>query len=321
MPVSAPLAEVVAVTGLALAAAVALTFVMLLVGAVLAAALDGVLTAGVDGAPRVRAAATPVTESTRLLLQRRRSTVAADRLLWRIASAGLVIVPLLMVAAIPMGSGVLFDSAVGVVWFNTADIFVWALVWLLGWGANSVYGLVGGYRFLAQALAYELPLMFALTAPAVAAGSLQVRVIVEAQRDVWFVVWMPMAFLAVCVGVVGFSVWGPLGPAAGLDVAGGVLAELSGPDRLLVLAGRYLLLVAGSAFTAAVFLGGGAGPWLPSPAWMALKTVALLAVLVWVRRWLPLLRPDRFMEVGWMVLLPVTLLQVLVVALIAVGRR
>jgi len=308
------------VTGLSLTAAVLLTVASLVVGAVLAAALDGMLTARAQGAPFAWAAAAPVTEAARLLLQRRRSIVAADRLLWRIGGAGLVVVPLLMVAALPLGDRVLFDSSVGVVWFNTADIMVWALVWLLGWGANSVYGLVGGYRFLAQALAYELPLMFALTAPAVAAGSLQVSAIVAAQRGVWFVVWMPLAFLVVCLGVVGFSVWGPLGPAAGLDVAGGVLAELSGPDRLLVLAGRYLLLAAGSAFSAAVFLGGGAGPLLPSPVWMTLKTVALLAVLVAVRRWLPLLRPERFMELGWMVLLPASLLQVLVVAVIAVER-
>lgn len=65
------------------------------------------------------------------------------------------------------------------------------------------------------------------------------------------------------------------------------------------------------ALNAAVFLGGGAGPLLPSPVWMTLKTVARLAVLVAVRRWLPLLRPERVMELGWMVLLPASLLQVL----------
>ncbi len=100
------------------------------------------------------------------------------------------------------------DSAVGIVWFNALDVAVWALVWMAGWGPNSVHPLVGGYRFLAQALAYELPLMFALTAPAVAAGSLRLTDVVAAQNGLWFVVWMPVAFAVFCLAVAGFSVWG-----------------------------------------------------------------------------------------------------------------
>jgi NADH-quinone oxidoreductase subunit H len=61
--------------------------------------------------------------------------------------------------------------------------------WLLGWGANSLTGLVGGYRFLALALGYELPLMFALVAPAVAAASLDVGEVAAAQDGLWFAVW------------------------------------------------------------------------------------------------------------------------------------
>jgi len=131
---------------------------------------------------------------------------------------------------------------------------------------------------------------------------------------------MPVAFLVFCLGVTAFSVWGPFAPPAGTDLAGGVLTELSGVDRLLVLAGRYALLAAGSAFAVPLFLGGGAGPVLPGWAWVLVKTVLLLAVLVALRRRFPALRPDRFAEVGWLVLLPLVLLQVLVVAVLAVGR-
>lgn len=286
----------------------------------LAASLDGALAARTYGhasTPRWR---TPLVQSARLLRQRRRSTLAADSLLWRTGAAGLVPVALLMIAVVPLGRWTLADLSVGVVWFNAMDVMVWALVWLAGWGPNSTYSLIGGYRFLAQALAYELPLMFALTAPAVAAGSLRVGDVVDAQQDLWFVVWMPFAFAVFCLGVVGYSVWGPLSAAAGVDVSGGILAELSGPDRLLVLAGRYALLTAGAAFAVAVFLGGGGGPLLPPWCWVLLKTSALLAAFVVVRRRLPTLRPDRFAEVGWLILLPVVLLQVFTVAVVAVER-
>lgn len=299
--------------------AVVLTIGALMIGAVLAAAFHGVLAGRPVDVPLRRGLRLPVAETARLLRQRRRTTLAADSLLSRVGGIGLVVAPLLMLAVVPLGPGPVLDSGVGVVWFNAADVLVWALVWLIGWGANSVYGLVGAYRFLASALAYELPLMFALTAPAVAAGSLRVSDVVAAQQSWPYVVWMPLAFVITCVGVVGFSVWGPLAPAAGRDLAGGVLAELSGPDRLVVQAGRYLLLVAGSAVAVALFLGGGNGPFLPGWAWTLVKTAGLTAVLVAVRGRVALLRPDRFMELGWLVLLPAALLQLLAVSVVVVS--
>jgi NADH-quinone oxidoreductase subunit H len=285
---------------------------------VIAAALDGALAARAHGAPG--GMTRPFAEGARLMRQRRRTTVEADNLLWRIGGAGLLVTAALMVTVVPLGEWTIFDLDVGVMWFNAMDVMVWALVWLTGWGANSAHSLVGGYRFLAHGLGYELPLMFALVAPAIAAESLNVGQVAAAQDGLWFAVWMPVAFMVYLLGVAAFSVWGPFAPAIGTDIAGGARAELSGVDRLVFEAGRYALLAAGAAFAVPMFLGGGDGPVLPGWAWVLVKTVGLLAVLVWLRRRLPTLRPDKFMEVGWMLLLPAVLLQDLVVAVIAVGR-
>ncbi|WP_238335786.1 complex I subunit 1 family protein [Serinicoccus kebangsaanensis] len=289
---------------------------------IVAAVLDGVLCArsagsslGVGGG-----AGRPLGEAARLMRQRRRTTVQADTLLWRVGGAGLVVAAALMVAVVPLGRWTVADLDVGVVWFNAMDVMVWAVVWLTGWGANSTHALVGGYRFLAHGLGYELPLMFALVAPAIAAGSLNVGMVAAAQDGVWFAVWMPVAFAVYLLGVAGFSVWGPFAPALGVDIAGGVRAELSGVDRLLFETGRYALLAAGAAFAVPMFLGGGAGPVLPGWAWVLLKTLAVLSLLVWARRKLPALRPDTFMELGWLVLLPAVLVQDLLVAVVAVWR-
>jgi len=263
----------------------------------------------------------PVREVARLMRQRRRTTVQADTPLWRAGSSGLLVIATLMLIVVPLGSWTVFDPPVGVVWFNAMDVAVWALIWLTGWGPNSVYGLVGGYRFLAHALAYELPLMFALVGPPIAAHSLRVSDVVAAQHGLWFVVWMPVAFAVYLMGVAGFSVWGPFSAAAGSDVAGGVAAELSGLDRLLFFAGRYALLAAGAAFSVPMFLGGGAGPLLPGWLWVLVKTLTVLTALVLARRRLPVLRPDLFMEVGWLILLPAALVQVLAVSVIAVWRN
>lgn len=287
---------------------------------VYAASLDGALTARGDRA-KTKGAMTPLYEAARLMRQRRRVTVAADALLWRVGVAGLIVVAMLMITVVPLGRWTLFDFDVGVVWFNAMDVMIWALVWLAGWGPNSAHSLIGGYRFLAHGLGYELPLMFALVAPAIAAESLRVGAIASAQQTVWFAVWMPVAFVVYCVGVVAFSVWGPFSPALGADIAGGVTVELSGVDRLVFQAGRYALLAAGAAFAVPMFLGGGAGPLLPDWVWVLIKTVVLLTLFVWLRRGVPMLRPEKFLEVGWMVLLPAVLVQDVVVAVIAVWRN
>ncbi|KAA1249349.1 NADH-quinone oxidoreductase subunit H [Mycobacterium simiae] len=278
----------------------------------------GLYAATLDHLLSAQGARTALFELARLMRQRRRTTVAADTLLWRVGGGGLIVVASLMVAVVPVGRWALADLDVGVVWFNAMDVTLWALVWLCGWGPNSAHSLVGGYRFLAHGLGYELPLMFALVAPAIAAKSLRVGEVVSAQHGLWFAAWMPVAFAVYCLGVVAFSVWGPFGPALGSDIAGGVTAELSGVDRLMFQAGRHALLAAGAAFAVPMFLGGGAGPWLPDWAWVMLKTVAVLSVLVWLRARTPALRPDKFMEIGWIVLLPLTVVQDFVVAVVAV---
>jgi NADH-quinone oxidoreductase subunit H len=187
---------------------------------------------------------------------------------------------------------------------------------MAGWGPNAVLPLVGGYRFVAQGLAYELPLMFALISAAAGAQSLDVAGIASAQGRLWFVVWMPAGFAIYLASVYAFSFLGPFGYPAGRDLAGGVAAEVSGPDRLMLEAGRWLLLTAGAAMAVPLFLGGGAGPLLPAWAWSAAKTVAVLLLLVWGRRRLPVIRADRYAELAWVVLIPLAVAQALAVALV-----
>ncbi len=288
--------------------------------AVVSAAGDRVLVARTAGRP-LRAAASPWPDLARLLVQRRRTTTAPDALLWRTGGAGLLVVAVLVAAVVPVGDVVAAPLPVGVVWLNALDVLLWAFVWLAGWGAASAASLVGGYRYLALALAYELPLMFALTAPALDAGSLDLRDVVAAQADRWHVVDQPVALVVYLVCVAAFSLWGPFRAPAGPDLGGGVLAEVSGADRLLLLAGRHALLAAGAAVAVPLFLGGDLGPGLPGWLWQLLKTLVVLGGLVLVRRRLPLLRPERFAEAGWVVLLPLTLAQLLVTALVVLAGR
>ena len=262
---------------------------------------------------------TPVRESTRLLLTQRRTTVASDAVLWRLGAGGVIVVALLASLVVPLGDRPALDLPVGIVWFNAMEVLLWVLVWMAGWGANSAYSLVSGYRYLAQGLAYELPLMLALITAGLGAGSLRVVDVVAAQQDRWFVVEMPVAFVLYLAGVAGFSFWGPLSSAVAADLGGGVRGELSGVDRLVFVAGQYFALVVGAAFAVPLFLGGGAGPVLPGVVWVAVKTLAVLTLLTWVRWRLPLIRPDRYVEVAWVVLIPLILAQTLVTSLLVLA--
>jgi len=208
-------------------------------------------------------------------------------------------------------------AAAGVVWFNATETLLWAALWLTGWGANSVHGLVGGYRFVALAVAYELPFMLALITSSVPAGSLDPAKIAAAQGDLWSVVTMPVAFLVYLVAALAFSFFGPFSSPTAGDSAGGVLAELSGVDRLVVLVGRYAWLAAAAAMAVPLFFGGGAGPLLPPTVWVLVKAALLLLVMVALRWRLPLVRPERFEEIAWVVLLPAILLQALLTAVLA----
>jgi NADH-quinone oxidoreductase subunit H len=288
--------------------------------AIVTAAWDALLLARDAGGPVRNAVLRPVSAAAGLLVQQRRRTLAADVLLGRVGVAVLLVAAVLASLVTPLGRWAVADLSVGVVWFNAMEAVAWAAVWLVGWGANSAYGLVGGYRFVAQGLAYELPHMFALITAALGAESLRVADIVAAQQSVWFVVWMPVAFVVYLVSVLAMAFWGPFDHPVGRDIAGGALAELSGVDRLLFSAGRWLLLVSAAAFAVPLFLGGGNGPVLPGWVWSVLKTAAVLGLLVWMRRRLPTVRMERYQEIAWLVLIPLTLLQALVVAIVLLVR-
>jgi len=274
------------------------------------------LAARAAGRPATTALSNPLRETARLLIQQPRRIPGADLLLARFGLLGLPVSATLAVLVVPLGHWVVGDSSIGIVWFNMADVGVWAALWLIGWGANSTWGLVGGYRFLAQGLAYELPHMFALITVALGAGSLRVGDVVAAQRGLWFVVWMPVAFAMYLLSALALSVWGPFAAPLGRDLAGGAGAELAGVDRLVLLAGRAMLLAATAAMAVPLFLGGGMGPWLPAWLWSLIKTLAVLGLLVWLGTRGPVVRMERFTEIGWLVLIPATLLQALVVAVV-----
>lgn len=239
----------------------------------------------------------------------------------------LPVAAVLALAVVPLGDRAAVDLDVGVVWFNAMEVVAWFAVWVAGWGPNAVTSLAGGYRVLPLGLAYELPHMFAIITPAIAAGSLSPGAIAAAQHDLWYAVWMPAAFLLYLLSVAAMAFWGPFAAPVGRDLAGGAAAEHAGLDRLLLLAGRWMLLTAAAAMAVPLFLGGGAPPPITGPdpfpgapaLWFAVKLVVVLGLLLVLRRAVPVLRMARFATVAWTVLIPLAVAQALVVTLVVLA--
>lgn len=291
---------------------VAVPFVgaVLLVGVYLVAVLDRLAFTLVAGAgPRWGGLlAAPARSAALLLLQQRRVTERTDAVGWVLAPALYLGLAALALAMVPLGPQlVVADPATGFVVFSAAIAFVMIAVFLHGWSPNSAFALHGAYRYGALALSFQIPFLLAMLATALPAESLSIVDIVIAQEPLWNVVRQPLGLPLYLIVGMGAAVWGPLNLPDAPDIAGGTAAEDSGVARLLWQASRAAMLVAVAAMGAAGFLGGWWGPWLPGPAWVALKTLALLLVLIGAGHLLARVRLERFVVVAWAVLIPAAL--------------
>lgn len=265
----------------------------------------------------LQAVASPAREASALLLQRRTSTERPDAALWAFAPAllGALAAAALMVVPASSDPG-RPDIPSGIVYFGAAMAMVMVAVYLQGWSANSLFPLVGAYRFVALALSYEMPLALVLIGTALPAESLSVGDIVRSQADLWNVVRQPLGLPLYLIAGVGLAFWGPLNVSDAADLAGGTAAELSGAPLFLWAAARAAVLVAVAAMGAAAFLGGWLGPWLPGIVWMMLKTLALLAVMLLAGHLLARVRLERFVVISWVILIPLALVDVFAAGLL-----
>jgi NADH-quinone oxidoreductase subunit H len=247
----------------------------------------------------------------------------ADRAIFLYAPAVVGITALLMFSVVPFGPDLtLFGHEVKmvVVDLNVGILFAFALsslsvygITLGGWASNSKYSLLGGIRGAAQMISYELSLGLAIIPVVMRAGSFSLVDIVNAQAGLWYVVTEPVAFVIFFISAMAESKRIPFDlPEAENELGAGFHTEYSGMRFGLFFLGEYVAMQVLGGLIAVFFLGGWQGPLLPGPVWLALKIFLVCLVMVWIRGTLPRLRYDQLMNLGWKVLVPISLVNVIV---------
>jgi NADH-quinone oxidoreductase subunit H len=224
----------------------------------------------------------------------------------------------------------LTDIPVGVLYILAiASVGVYGIV-LAGWSSGSTYPLLGGLRSSAQVISYEIAMGLSLVAVFIYAGSMSTSDIVAAQSSWWYAVVLFPSFAIYAISMVGETNRAPfdLAEAEG-ELVGGFHTEYSSLKFALFFLAEYVNIIAVSALATTLFLGGYKAPpglgfteaWLGgwfTAIWFFLKVLTFFFVFVWLRGTLPRLRYDQFMQFGWKVLIPVSILWILVVATLRV---
>jgi NADH-quinone oxidoreductase subunit H len=203
------------------------------------------------------------------------------------------------------------DLSTGAIAFAAALAYVTPAIFMAGWGAGRPLSVVGGFRWLALMLAYAMPLAMVITAVAAPAESLRVTDIVEAQDALPMALVQPLALALWLPAVMAVCFLAPFDfPQAPSELGGGAFSEYRGLDAALIALAQRVLLVAVSGMTAALFLSGWHGPLLPPAVWMAVKTLAVAALLLWAGRHVPRLEIDRVLSWAWKAANPLAILAI-----------
>jgi NADH-quinone oxidoreductase subunit H len=248
---------------------------------------------------------------------------AADRSVFRLAPAVALVPYLVALAAIPLSpSWVAADLDAGLLFVLAASTIAVLGTLMAGWSSANKYALLGAMRSAAQLLAYELPLVLAAASVAMAAGTLSLVGIANAWQWWWLIWQAPAAVIFLVAGLAEVQRPPFDMPLADSELVVGPYTEYTGLRFALFLLAEYAGIVVLSALTAVLFLGGWHGPFSGTlgPLWTLLKAGLVAFVVIWFRVSWPRLREDQLQRLAWGVLVPVSLAQLALTAVVVVAR-
>jgi len=282
----------------------------------------------------------PVADAVKLMIKEDITPVRADR--WVFTAAPIIsMVPALIVyAVIPFGPTVrlfgrdvnlfITDINVGLLYVvSVASVGVYGII-LAGYASNSKYPLLASLRASAQLISYEVAVTLTLVSVILVAGTLSMVGIVNAQYNqrVWYVFVQPLAFVLVLIGGLAETNRAPFDlPEAEQELTGGFHTEYSGMRFALFFLAEYANMIVVSSVVTTLFLGGWLPPfpnvsafhflyYIPSWAWFLIKSFLFLYLFIWIRATLPRYRYDQLMRLGWKVLIPLAIANLVVTGIV-----
>ncbi len=241
----------------------------------------------------------------------------ADRFVFVIAPAIVVVTVLLSFVVVPFAPGVIVaDLNIGILFFLAMSSMGAYSIILGGWASNNKYSLLGAMRGAAQMISYEVFMGLAVMGVVLQAGSFSLHTIVEAQRDMWFIIPQFVGFVIFLIAGIAETHRLPFDiPEAESELIAGFHSEYSGMKFGMFFVGEYLGIMLISSIVTCLYFGGWMGPaFLPPIVWFLIKMFAFIMFFILLRASLPRPRYDQLMEYGWKILFPITLLNLLITA-------
>ena len=284
----------------------------------------------------------PIADAIKLMIKEDITPTRADRWVFTAAPIIVMVPALITFAVIPFGPEVelfgrsvplyITDINVGLLYIvSVASLGVYGII-LAGYASNSKYPLLSSLRASAQLISYEVAVTMTLVSMVLMAGTLSMVGIVESQREagLWFAFVQPVAFVIFFIGALAETNRAPFDmPEAEQELTGGFHTEYSGMRFALFFLAEYANMIVISCVATTLFLGGWLRPFpsvealsfldlVPAWIWFLFKTFVFLYIFLWIRATLPRYRYDQLMRLGWKVLIPIAIGNVVVTGVVKV---
>jgi NADH-quinone oxidoreductase subunit H len=265
----------------------------------------------------------PIADVLKLFFKEEFVPDGANKVIFYIAPMLAVLPALVTFSVVPFGPTEAFrvtDINVGLLLFLALSSLGVYSITLAGWSSNNKYALLGGLRSAAQMISYELAMGLSTIGVLLLAGSLSLVDIVKAQERMPFLVFQPVGFVIFMITALAETNRAPFDlPEAEAELVAGFHTEYSSMKFGLFFLGEFANVLSICCIATTLFLGGWNGPWLPDSLkflWFFAKLGLLVFFFIWIRWTYPRLRYDQLMNLGWKVLLPLSLANILVTAVV-----
>ena len=248
---------------------------------------------------------------------------SSDKIIFILAPVVTMTLALVAWAVIPFSDDfVIADINVGILYlFAVSSLGVYGII-MGGWASNSKYPFLGAIRSAAQMVSYEVSIGIIIINVLFCVGSLNLSDIVNAQKDLWFVVPLFPMFVIFFISALAETNRPPFDlPEAEAELVAGYQTEYSGMMYAMFWLGEYANILLMCSMGAILFLGGWLSPIdlfpfniIPAPIWMILKILFLFFLFALVKAIVPRYRYDQLMRLGWKIFLPLSLAYVVLTA-------